>query len=114
MPCRRASAKSYARSSTIWTRRNGLPRGKEDRLMNNLFEIGLANALVAALLAAPAYCLSRWGKRPALAHAFWLFILIKPVTPPLWHVPVSLQNLATNRVNPVATASNEQALPVAD
>jgi beta-lactamase regulating signal transducer with metallopeptidase domain len=67
--------------------------------MNDLLQLGLANALVAAMLAVPAYCLSRWGKRPALAHVFWLFILIKLVTPPIWRVPVSLDHLAANFSN---------------
>lgn len=61
--------------------------------MNDLFHLGLVNALVVAILAAPAYCLSRWGKRPALAHMFWLLILVKLVTPPLWRVPIAVDQV---------------------
>ncbi|HEV8062414.1 MAG TPA: M56 family metallopeptidase [Gemmataceae bacterium] len=58
--------------------------------MHDLLYMGLTNAVVVAVLAVPAYCVSRWGKRPALAHLLWLFILIKLVTPPLWQVAVRL------------------------
>ncbi len=58
--------------------------------MHDLLYMGLTNAVVVAVLAVPAYCVSRLGKRPALAHLLWLFILIKLVTPPLWQVPIRL------------------------
>ena len=58
--------------------------------MSDLLNLCLANAAVVVFLAIPAYCVSRWAKRPALAHVLWLFILIKLVTPPLWQVPLAL------------------------
>ena len=78
----------------IWIRRPGLPKAKEDRRMRDLFYMGLTNAAVVAVLAVPAYGISHWGKRPALAHLLWLFILIKLVTPPLWEVPFHLPSSA--------------------
>ena len=58
--------------------------------MPDLLNLCVANAVVVTFLAIPAFCVSRWAKRPALAHVIWLFILIKLVTPPLWKVPVAL------------------------
>src|SRR5687767_3429124 len=51
--------------------------------MSTLVALGLANAAIAALLAIPAYLVSRRGRRPALAHALWLLVLLKLLTPPL-------------------------------
>ena len=51
--------------------------------MDTLLALGLANAACAAVLAVPAYLVSRYGKRPALAHALWLLVLLKLVTPPV-------------------------------
>src|SRR5499425_77416 len=55
--------------------------------MQSLVETALSNALVASLLAVLAFVVSRW-RRPALAHALWLLVLLKLVTPPL--VPVAV------------------------
>src|SRR3954462_4854052 len=59
--------------------------------MSHLLQLGLANAIAAALLAAavaaPAFVLRR--RYPAVVHALWLLVLLKLVTPPLWKVPVS-------------------------
>jgi beta-lactamase regulating signal transducer with metallopeptidase domain len=57
--------------------------------MQELLEIGLSNALAAAvlaLLAAAAGVLCR--RRPALVHGLWLLVLVKLITPPLLRVPV--------------------------
>lgn len=51
--------------------------------MSTLLALGLANAIGAGLLAVPAFLVSRYGKRPALAHALWLVVLLKLVTPPV-------------------------------
>lgn len=48
-----------------------------------LVHIGLNNAALAGLLALGALAASRWGRRPALAHALWILVLLKLVTPPL-------------------------------
>jgi beta-lactamase regulating signal transducer with metallopeptidase domain len=48
-----------------------------------LLRLGLENALAATLLALVAALSTRLG-RPALAHAFWLLVLLKLVTPPLY------------------------------
>ncbi len=48
-----------------------------------LLQIGLGNALLAAVPALAALAAARWGRRPALAHALWLVALLKLLTPPL-------------------------------
>ncbi len=79
--------------------------------MNNLMHIGLANAATVSILAIPAYAMSRWGKRPAVAHFLWVIILIKLLTPPLWHIPVNWTD-STSRT--VATAPTNETIPPAD
>jgi beta-lactamase regulating signal transducer with metallopeptidase domain/tetratricopeptide (TPR) repeat protein len=56
--------------------------------MHALVELGLNNALMALWFAVPAAIVSRWCRRPAVAHALWLLVLLKLVTPGL--VPVSI------------------------
>ena len=58
-------------------------------MMHPILNILLGNTAVALTLSAvamPALLL----KRPALAHALWLLVLIKLITPPLVHVPVEM------------------------
>jgi beta-lactamase regulating signal transducer with metallopeptidase domain len=56
--------------------------------MDTLLDVGLANALAATLLALLAAAVTRVWRRPALAHALWLLVLLKLLTPPLFFVPV--------------------------
>jgi beta-lactamase regulating signal transducer with metallopeptidase domain len=51
--------------------------------MGTLLELGLDNALVALILAPVVAVLGRACRRPALAHALWLLVLLKLLTPPL-------------------------------
>jgi beta-lactamase regulating signal transducer with metallopeptidase domain len=55
--------------------------------VDTLLTVGLGNALAAGVLALVAAAGTRLG-RPALAHALWLAVLVKLVTPPLWFVPL--------------------------
>src|SRR5947209_7860329 len=57
--------------------------------MSNLVYVGLANAACAAVLAVLALAAGRFSRRPALAHALWLLVLIKLVTPPFLRLPVA-------------------------
>src|SRR5438105_1286477 len=50
--------------------------------MSMFLEIGLSNALAAAVLALLAGA-SRLARRPALTHSLWLLVLLKLVTPPI-------------------------------
>ena len=56
--------------------------------MGSLVEMGLANALVAGVLAVVAILAGRFNCRPAMVHALWLLVLLKLVTPPVVSLPV--------------------------
>jgi beta-lactamase regulating signal transducer with metallopeptidase domain len=56
--------------------------------VRTLVEIGLLNAFLAGVLALGALAARRWSRRPALAHALWVLVLLKLLTPPLVPVPV--------------------------
>src|SRR6478752_1415826 len=77
--------------------------------MSTLLAIGLANALAAAVLALPAVLISRSRRRPALAHALWLLVLLKLVTPPLFNV-----NLPWLPAEPEAAPEPERPIFLAD
>ena len=54
--------------------------------MASLLQVGLGNAAAATALAllAAVVCLFLRGRRPAVAHALWLLVLLKLLAPPLW------------------------------
>ncbi len=56
--------------------------------MDFLLELAWKNAAVAGVLAVAAALISRLVRRPAVTNALWLMVLLKLVTPPIWHVPV--------------------------
>jgi RND family efflux transporter MFP subunit len=58
--------------------------------VNALLEVGLSNAVQAAVLA-PAAALLGWclRRRPAVVHALWLLVLLKLVTPSLVHIDLA-------------------------
>jgi len=56
--------------------------------MSTLVQIGLSNALFAAGLAVLAFVVTRIGRNRHVAHALWLLVLVKLVTPPIWHLPL--------------------------
>lgn len=56
--------------------------------MDALVQAALLNALLAAPLALLAAGVARLG-RPAVAHALWLLVLLKLLTPPLMSLPVA-------------------------
>jgi len=51
-------------------------------------ELTLSNVCVSAALALVAYAVHRRGRHPLLAHALWLGVLLKLVTPPVMTVPL--------------------------
>lgn len=59
--------------------------------MISLVETGLMNALLAVGLALPILILGRIWHRPALVHAFWILVLIKLVSPPLYQIQLPWQ-----------------------
>src|SRR5258708_24772257 len=43
---------------------------------------------MASVLALAAAVVCRFCRKPAVAHALWLLVLLKLIVPPLWKVPV--------------------------
>ena len=56
--------------------------------MAHLLQIGLSNAIVSGVLALLAVGASRLCRRPALAHALWVLVLLKLITPPVHIIPI--------------------------
>ena len=56
--------------------------------MDLLLGIGVGNAMMGTVLAVLAAAVGRVARRPAVAHALWLLVLIKLLTPPLVLLPV--------------------------
>ena len=50
----------------------------------------LGNAAVAAVLALLALAVGRVCRSPAVRHILWVLVLLKLVTPPLFHVPLAV------------------------
>ncbi len=59
--------------------------------MTTLLNIALINAVTVLPLALLALLVSRLARRPALTHAVWVLVLLKIVTPPLFHLPVTIE-----------------------
>jgi WD40 repeat protein/beta-lactamase regulating signal transducer with metallopeptidase domain len=58
----------------------------------------VSNLIVAAVLSAVAFAVGRWRRSPAFAHALWLLVLVKLVSPPLFAVPMNLRTAHPARV----------------
>lgn len=78
--------------------------------METLLHIALSNALAATVLALVAAAASLALRRPPLTRALWLLVLIKLLTPPLWHV--NLGRLHVDRIAPHASAPKAVERPV--
>ena len=77
--------------------------------MVTFFTCVASNALFAACLAVVATVLTRIWRSPHLAHALWLLVLIKLVTPPLVHVRVDRLVWGENTQSESASAATELA-----
>ena len=73
--------------------------------MTTFLNIALINAVTVLPLALLALLVSRIARRPALSHAVWVLVLLKLVTPPLFHLPVTIDM-------PVADVGQVSNLPV--
>lgn len=58
--------------------------------MTALLNLLLVNAITVVPLAAVVWMVGRIVRRPALVHALWMIVLLKLITPPLFHLPVSI------------------------
>src|SRR5437879_6018265 len=79
--------------------------------METALRIGLTNIVVAALIALLAAGASLIRSRPALAHALWLLVLLKLLTPPLWGVKID--RVWVGAVEPTAGISPPTAVETA-
>ena len=87
--------------------------------METLFSVVVSNLLVAGLLAVVAWLVGRSGRRPVLAHALWVLVLVKLVTPPLVRIPLPLPavSAATTPAEPTPPPSfdgEREPLPEVD
>lgn len=84
-----------------------------------IFEAVLGNLAVASALAVLALAAGRWANRPALAHALWLLVLVKLLTPPVVTIPVRCLPAREEAVvpppaaSPVLPPTSPEPLPVA-
>lgn len=53
-----------------------------------LLRVGAGNFVISLGLAAAAWGVQRWARRPRIAHVLWLLVLVKLVTPPIVAIPV--------------------------
>jgi beta-lactamase regulating signal transducer with metallopeptidase domain len=81
--------------------------------MDTLLDLGLGNALGAAVLALLVLP-SRWlCRRPAVIHSLWLLVLLKLIAPPFLPIPLSWQAAAEPRPTPMPVEEREDVrLPV--
>jgi beta-lactamase regulating signal transducer with metallopeptidase domain len=54
--------------------------------VDTLQQLVLGNAVAATVLALLASAVGLVCRRPALVHSLWVLVLIKLITPPIWHV----------------------------
>ena len=57
--------------------------------MSDFATIIVSDTILAGSLALIALSVTRLWRNPRLAHALWLLVLAKLVTPPIFHVPVA-------------------------
>src|SRR5262245_16986839 len=69
----------------------------------------LSNAVLAAVLAVVALCVSRTLRQPAVCHALWVLVLVKLITPPLWQIPVGFAEPTAPRL--AEPAKEEEEVP---
>jgi beta-lactamase regulating signal transducer with metallopeptidase domain len=86
--------------------------------MNTLLALGLSNAGLATLIAGMAFVVTRTFKNPPLAHALWLLVILKLLTPPLlevripWSAPeIPTESTAMNIPENTAESSAQWLLP---
>ncbi|MFK7769762.1 MAG: M56 family metallopeptidase [Mariniblastus sp.] len=63
--------------------------------MSVLFEISIANAFWASVLAVVVCCITAKWKNCFAAHFLWLVVLAKLIMPPIWQQPIPIPILAS-------------------
>jgi beta-lactamase regulating signal transducer with metallopeptidase domain len=77
--------------------------------MNAWLSMALSNAAIATLLAIAVAGVTRVWRKPPVAHALWLLVLVKLMTPPLLGLPVAIGVEPAEMVDP-GMAASEQSL----
>ncbi|QDU10005.1 M56 family metallopeptidase [Gimesia aquarii] len=65
-------------------------------MWQTLFETGISNALVASVMALLVLVITRIWKNPHVAHLLWLLVLVKLVSPPLWHISIPVPHMSAH------------------
>ncbi|OYP29369.1 M56 family metallopeptidase [Rhodopirellula sp. MGV] len=78
--------------------------------MMPLLELVIGNLLLATLIAVIALWVGRRGKRAALAHALWILVLVKLVTPPIISLPVPIPLPAQASASTKTTSQTQTSL----
>jgi beta-lactamase regulating signal transducer with metallopeptidase domain len=78
-----------------------------------LAQVAISNLIISAVLAALAFLVHLGGRYPSLAHALWVLVLLKVVSPPLVFLPLlpgpHALTLAANVAEPVASVAGSAA-----
>lgn len=72
-----------------------------------------SNVVLAGLLAVSALVLTRFWRSPHLAHALWMLVLIKLVTPPIVELPLGGFMVTSDRPSPPTELAGMTELPPA-
>ena len=80
--------------------------------MESLLHVVLSNTAFACAVGVIAFAVQRIGRSPQLAHALWLLVLIKLVTPPLYSfdLPGAFRAPAGHRTTSIGTAAADQPM----
>lgn len=76
--------------------------------MNPWIQLVLGNVIVAALIGLVAWAVGRSGRRAPLAHALWIAVFVKLITPPTVSVPIPI---SSNWLPEVAVAAERLSSP---
>lgn len=68
--------------------------------MQAILQIGLANAVMASVLALAAAGIGLFSPRPAVRHLLWLLVLLKLITPPMISIPVAYPAALESLIEP--------------
>src|SRR5437588_843865 len=80
--------------------------------METLLQVGLSNAVMAAVIAVLVAVIARIWRRPAVVHALWILVLLKLITPPLVNIPMSLPERVPAPPAEIAHAAAEVHAPL--
>jgi len=73
--------------------------------VHTLFEVGVSNAVVVAVLAVAVAGIARVWRRPTVVYCLWVLVLLKLVTPPVWRIPVEVPTTTKPTERSVAAAA---------